>query len=208
MQAILSGQETSSIQSRIKEFERNTGCELLLVVAKESDDYPAAPWRFGVIVGFILTILFSLYFEFHHSYLWPLLMIVATLLGVFIGHQSWAKRLALADDEVARETFEKAVESFHTLGTSKVSHKVTAMIMVSVLERRITVLVDEKLKTQITQAELDELVSIMQIHFKQGHMQSGFIASIESLEKKVLKDFGGKVSDINPAELNDQIIFI
>lgn len=82
------------------------------------------------------------------------------------------------------------------------------MIMVSLLERKIMVLVDEKLKSQIIQEELDELVSIMRVHFKQGNMCLGFIKSIESFEQKILKDFGGKVSESGPDELKDEIIFL
>ena len=82
------------------------------------------------------------------------------------------------------------------------------MIMVSVLEKKIFVMVDEKLKTEISQPELDELVTMMQRHFKEGHMGIGFQQSIESLQEKILKDFGGKVSDANPSELADKIQFV
>ena len=51
------------------------------------------------------------------------------------------------------------------------------------------------------------MVVIMQKNFREGNMGLGFVQSIESLEQKILKDFGGKVSDINPSELKDQIIF-
>lgn len=208
MQKILTQEDTKLVEDQLKTFEQNTGCELLLVMANSSDEYPAAPWRFGAIFGFLATLSFAQFLEFEHGYWWPLFMFLLTLVGVYIGHFPWAKRLALSDLEVDRETFEKSVEFFHTLGTSRVSHKVTAMIMVSVLEKRIMVLVDEKLKKEITQAELDELVTIMQTHFKAGNMGMGFIKSIESLEAKILKDFGGKVSEVNPSELKDQIVFI
>jgi hypothetical protein len=36
----------------------------------------------------------------------------------------------------------------------------------------------------------------------------GFMKSIESFEQKILKDFGGKVSEYGPGELKDEIIFI
>lgn len=208
MRGIILQDDVKLVEDRLKIFEQNTGCELLLVHAKQSDLYPAASWRFGIIGGFILTFMFSLFLEFHHGYFWPLAMLLVTVVMVWVGHFSWAKKFALSDLEVERETGEKAVEYFHTLGSSRVSHKVTAMIMVSVLERRIMVLVDEKLKTQITQAELDELVNIMRTHFQAGNMGLGFLKSIESLEAKILKDFGGKVSDVNPSELKDQILFL
>lgn len=208
MQKFLTQEDTILVEAKLKSFEKNTGCELLLVMAQSSDDYPGAPWRFGVIFGFLVTLTFAQFLEFEHGYWWPLFTFLVTLVGVYIGHFTWAKRLALSDLEIDRETFEKSLEYFHTLGTSKVTHKITAMIMVSVLERKIMVLVDEKLKSEISQAELDELITIMKTHFKAGNMGLGFVQSIESLEAKILKDFGGKVSDVNPSELKDQIVFI
>lgn len=208
MRKILIQDDVKLIESRMKQFELNTGCELLLVLAGSSDEYPGASLRFGIISSFVLTFIFSLFFDFHHAWYWPVMMIVLTMITAWVGHFNWAKRFALNDIEVNRETMEKAIECFHTLGTSKVSHKVTAMIMVSVLEKKIIVLVDEKLKQEITQAELDELVVIMQKHFKAGNMALGFIQSIDALEAKILKDFGGKLGDSTPSELADLIHFI
>lgn len=208
MKTLMLQEDVTLVETRLKEFEANTGCDLLLVCAESSDLYPAASWRFGMIGGFALTFIFSLFFEFHHGYLWPIAMFIATIFMVWVGHFNWAKKFALSDIETNRESLEKAIENFHTLGTSKVSHKATAMIMVSVLERKIFVLVDEKLKTEITQAELDELVLIMQKHFKEGNMGLGFISSIQALESKILKDFGGRLSEVAPSELSDKIYFL
>lgn len=208
MKTLMLQEDVTLVESRLKEFEANTGCELLLVCAESSDLYPAASWRFGIIGGFALTFIFSLFFEFHHGYLWPIAMFIATIFMVWVGHFNPAKKFALSDVETNRESLEKAIEMFHTLGTSKVTHKTTAMIMVSALERKIHILVDERLKTEITQAELDELVTIMQTHFKDGNMGLGFISSIQALEAKILKDFGGRLSEVSPSELSDKIHFL
>jgi len=55
---------------------------------------------------------------------------------------------------------------------------------------------------------LDELIAIMQKHFKDGNMGLGFVSSIEALEIKILKDFGGKLSNVSPSELSDKIHFL
>ncbi len=208
MRQILIQDDVKLVESKLKSFEENTGCELLLILAKESDLYPGASMRFGIIGGFILTFIFSLFFEFHHAYFWPLAMLLVTVVMIWIGHFRPMKKFALSDIEVDRECFEKAVEYFHTMGTSKVSHQVTAMIYVSVLERKIFVLVDEKIKSKISQTELDELVTIMKTHFKNGNMALGFTQSMESLEQKILKDFGGKVGERNPGELDNKLHFL
>jgi uncharacterized membrane protein len=208
MKDILLQEDLVLVEDRLKVFEQNTGCELLLVLAKSSDEYPGATWRFGFISAFLITFTFSLYFEFHHAYVWPLTFFVITTFMVWVGHFTWAKKLALTDVEVNRECFEKSVECFHTLGTSKVSHKVTAMIMVSLLEHKIMILIDEKLKSEITQQELDDLVEIMKKHFKAGNIGLGFTESIVSFEQKILNDFKGKVSTHTGSELSDKVHFI
>lgn len=208
MRKMLIQDDVAAVEGRIKQFETNTGCELLVVISNASDPYPGATWRFAVVAGFLITLIFSYYLEFHYGWLWPVSMLLITAFMAWVGHFSWAKRLALSDWEVQRECEEKAIELFHTLGTSRVDHKVTAMIMISTLEKNIELLIDEKLKSQITQAELDELVTIMKTHFKNGDMGLGLINSIAKFEEKILLDFGGKVSEVSPSELSDKIHFI
>lgn len=208
MKIMLTQEDIKIVEDKIKNFEKNTGCELLTIVAQSSDTYPAASWRFGFYTSFILLFLFSLFFELHHSYYWPIIFFVLAIMLERVGRYAFVKKWALSRSEIERECYEKSIECFHKYATSKVSHKVTAMIMVSLLERKIMVLVDEQLKSQITQAELDELVMIMRLHFKQGHMSLGLINSIESLEQKILKDFGGKVTENTSNELRNEIIFI
>jgi uncharacterized membrane protein len=208
MRGILIQDDVKLVESRLKQFERNTGCELLLVVAESSDPYPGASWRFGVLGGFLSTLVFSYYFEFEHAYFWPLSILLLTLFMTWIGHFDWAKRMTLSDIEVDRESFEKALEYFHTLGTTKATHKVTAMIMVSILEKKIQVLIDEELKQKITQKDLNKLIEIMQKHFGEGHMGLGLVQSIQTLEEEILHAFNGKVSDVNPSELKDIIHFV
>lgn len=208
MRTILIQDDLKLVEDRLKQFESRTGAELLLVIADAADPYPAASWRFGVVSAFFIALSFSLFLDFNFSWLWPVFIFILTLLMTWVGHFPWAKRLALSDWEVARETREKAIECFHTLGSSKVSHKVTAMIMISALEKNIQVLVDEKLKTQITQDELDELVALMSNHFKDGNIGVGLINSIQRLEDKILKDFGGRVTQISNSELSDHVHFL
>jgi uncharacterized membrane protein len=208
MREILIQEDVLLVEQKLKEFETRTGCDLLLVIAKESDPYPAAPLRFGVISAFLISLGFSYYLDFHQNFFWPIFFLILTFIFTWVGNFPFFKKFALSSWDTKRETLEKAIEQFHTLGTSQVNHTLTAMIMVSVLERSIQVLVDEKIKEQVSQAELDELIVIMQTHFRAGNMALGFVQSIQSLEDKILKDFGGKVSQAHPSELKDKVIFL
>lgn len=208
MKAIFKQEDIELVENQIKKFEASTKADLLVVIADSSDPYPAAPWRFGFISSVILSFIFAYYIEFTHPLLWPLFFTGLMIFLTWVGHFSWAKRLTLAYWEVERECKEKAIELFHSLGTSQVSHQVTAMIMVSLYEREIEVLVDKKLSEKISQKDLDHLIELMKSEFKKGNFAVGLVKSIQSFEEKILQDFGGAVCDVSSSELHDTIIFI
>lgn len=208
MKNILNQKDIELVENQIKQFEATTRSDLLLIITDSSDPYPAAPWRFGFITSVLISFVFAYYIEFHHPLLWPTFFTGLLLLCTWIGHFNWAKRLTLAHHEVERECKEKAVELFHSLGTSKVKHQVTAMILISLLEREIEVLVDKKLSEKIDQKELDRLIEIMKGDFKKGQFASGLIQSILALEEKIVRDFSGKVCQETQSELHDTIIFL
>ena len=208
MRNILIQDDVALVEERLKQFEENTGCELLLVVNDSADPYPGASWRFGLVAGFITSLIFSYYFDFHQGWMWPVSFLIICLIMTWIGHFSWAKRTALSDWEVQRETHEKSIELFHSLGTSQVSHNVTALIMLSLLEKNIQLKIDQKLQSKITPDELKELIEIMTSHFKTGHMGLGLINCMNKLEEKILLNFSGKVSENHSSELSDTIHFI
>jgi uncharacterized membrane protein len=204
----LNQENIKQIESRIKQFEEQTGCELLLVVAKNSDPYPAASLRFGVVSSFLTTLIFSYYFEFHHQASWPISILILTVIFTWLGGFSWAKKLALSSWETKRECREKAIECFHSLGTTQVDHKVTAMIMISLLEKRIEILVDQKIKQKVSENDLNDLIHLMLSDFKNNNFSSGLIKSIECLEKKILTSFSGKVAENSPEKLSNTIHFL
>lgn len=196
------------IEHRLVTFESNTGCDLLLVEAKSSDKYVVAPWRFGVILSCLIILVFSLFYNFSMAYHWSIFVCLLLFVTIALGHLDIIKRFVITDDEINHECYENAIKYFYTLGLSKVHHRVVAMIMVSLFEKKITVLVDSKLQERISQTELDELVSIMQKHFKVCDMKQGWIASIHALEQKIIKDFEGKVSPLEVSELSNHIHFV
>jgi len=203
----LTNSEIQSIEERIKTFETKTGTELLLVITNASDPYPGASLRFGVVSSLLTTLVISYYIELSHQSLWPLIYFGNFIFFSWIGHFSWAKKMALSTLETERECSEKALEFFHTLGTQKVSHQATVMIMLSLLEKKVEILVDEKIKEKIVQADLDELMNLMITHFKQKQFSQGLEKSIESLESKIIQKFSGKVLDTPPENLSNVIHF-
>lgn len=208
MRHLIEKKDKDLIEKAIAEFEAKTGCEMLLIVTDNCDDYPAASLRFGLFATLALTLVLSYFLEFHDGFIWPILFFVSALLFSWLGQMDRFKRLGLSDVEVERECREKAIELFYTLGASKVSHKVTAMLLISELERKFEILVDETLKEKISKQDLEELVQIISSNFHAHAPAKGIMESLGLLEAKITKSFGGKVSSVSPNELRNQIIFL
>lgn len=208
MRHLINAQDRDLIEQAITSFEEKTGCEMLLILTDSCDDYPAASLRFGLFATLASTLVMSYFFEFHHGYIWPLLFFILMLLFSWLGQMDRFKRFGLSDVEVNRESQEKAIELFHTLGSSRVSHKVTAMLLISELERKFQILVDETLKEKISDKDLEDLVQVIQANFRAHAPAKGIIESLSLFEKKILSSFTGKVSSAAPNELQNQIIFL
>lgn len=208
MKNFLRQEDIELVEGQIKQFEDATGSDLLLIVTKSCDPYPAAAWRFGFIATILISFVFVYYIEFNHPLLWPLFFGVLMISMTLIGKCSWAKRLTLAHWEVERECKEKAIELFHTLGTSQVSHQVTCMIMISLFEKEIEVLVDKKLSEKISADDLERIIVKMRDEFAKGNFTTGLVESIKILEEKILFKFQGKACVESNSELHNSIIFI
>jgi len=208
MRHLINAQDRDLIESAISGFEEKTGCEMLLIVTDTCDDYPAASLRFGLFATLASTLVLSYFLEFHHGYIWPILFFISALLFTWLGQIDIFKRLGLSDVEVNRECQEKAIELFYTLGSTKVSHKVTAMLLISELERKFEILVDEKLKEKISDKDLADLVEVIQKNFKAHAPAKGIQESLGLFEEKILHAFSGKASTAAPNELRNQIIFL
>ncbi len=212
MKKLFSESDINSIEEKLKSFEQNTGCDLLLVVTEKSDDYKVALWRFSIISALTIVFIFSLFFEFSHGYYWPvftlavLVVVLAILKSKVIAH--FILPFTIADGEIERECNEFALSCFYKLGVSQVNHKVTAMIILSVLEKKITILVDQMIKEKVSQLELDEIVKLISDNFKHSQMQKGMLEAIHQLEEKILLDFQGKVSTTIATQLKDHIHFV
>jgi uncharacterized membrane protein len=208
MRHLINAQDRELIERSITNFEEKTGCEMLLIVTDTCDDYPAASLRFGLFATLAVTLILSYFLEFHHGFIWPILFFVFALLFSWLGQFDSFKRFGLSDVEVERECREKSIELFHTLGSSKVSHKVTAMLLISELERKFEILVDETLREKISDKDLGDLVNVIQKNFQAHEPAKGIIESLSLFEEKILSAFGEKVSSATPNELQNQIIFL
>lgn len=205
---ILNDTEITNVESKIRAFEENTGCELVVAIAQESDPYPAAPLRFAFIVMIILSLIATYFLSFHFDSILVFGQIILFLLFIPIGSLKFIKKRILVPVEVNREVNEKSVELFHELCTTKTTHRVSTFLYFSLLERQIRLLVDKDLYEKIEQSQLDSIVANLSAEIKQKKFSEGIVHSIERIEELVSNAFGQKLEQIPPDQIKNQIFWV
>ncbi|MBG59673.1 MAG: hypothetical protein CME67_04105 [Halobacteriovoraceae bacterium] len=205
---ILNKEEEQQLKERVAQFENNTGAELVLAVANESDPYPGAVLRSALFLSFFTTLLLSYFIEFGYSYLYIVSQLILTFLFLPLSRMKLFKSWALVDSEVDREVKEKALEVFFTHCSEKASHSNETLIYTSLYEKRIEVLVGKNIKEKILQEDLEEIVNKIKDGFGKKSYLKAYRDGLELLESKLLEAFPEKVSQSGADELSNSVLWL
>lgn len=205
---ILNKHEEEEIKEKVVEFENNTGAELVVAIANESDPYPGAVMRLSLFFSLFATLLLAYIVEFAYAYIYVLAQFLFTFLFLPLGRINAIKHLALVDSEIDREVGEKALEVFFVHCSEKSSHSNEILLYTSMFEKKVEILVGKSLKEKLSQETLDSVVAIMKEDFAQKSYAQAYKRAISLLEEKVLEAFPEKVSEIRANELKNDILWI
>lgn len=204
----LNKEQNHKVEEKIKQFEENTGCELVVAIAEESDPYPAAPLRFGFLAMITLSLIATYYFEFHIDTYLVFAQLILMIILAQLGRIPYFKKLMLLESEVQREVGEKSIELFYQLCSTKTEHKVSTLLYISLLEKQIRLLVDKDLNEKIDQKKLDNVVHNLSNELKNKKFGDGVIHAIDTIEQMVLEAFGEKLNQVAPNEIKNKVFWL
>lgn len=182
--------DVSGIETKIKNFEANTGYELIVTGTMSSDPYPGAAYRGGLLAGLLVAGLGFHFFEVHPHSLEILITGAAIALMITLLRVSGMYRYFVTPAEAMRETSEKAAELFSHFQSQNLGHQASVLLFFSMQERKIHLLVDSELKAKLSQEDLNEAVALMGQHFKAKNYAAGVAESVTTLEQKILAKVG------------------
>ncbi len=141
----------------VKQIERGSGAEAVVVFRERSGDYASVPllWGLGAAWSSFTVLMYApVYFENWLVYYLPLLCFA---IGYGVGAVPAVKRLC-----VKRAVLDKNVEImaraiFHKAGIHHTQRKTGILIYCSVLERRVSVLPDRGLELAVPQTQWQAL---------------------------------------------------
>ena len=198
--------DKKEIKVLIDEAETKSTSELVPMIVKTSDVYPAAHFRAAIIVSFLFSLI--LYISPFHIinpiwFLW--IQVPGLLLGYALGNVPFFKRLLITSKEIEYEVTQRAIEAFfeHELHTTKNHNGV--LIFISLMERKIKIITDINVKKKIEAKIWDEIIHDFTDKVSEGKFIEALKHSIMATSSVLESNFPASAAD-KKNELKNELI--
>lgn len=202
----LTKEEKNKIEEAVKLAESKTSGEIVPVLLKKSDLYPAAHFRSAILFSFILNMcIYYLPIQFLDDpimFLWG--QIIGLLVGYFVGYFSRVKRFLSTRREIREEVHQRAIEAFFDNNLHTTRDRTGILIMVSMLERRAEILADSGIDSLVEKETWGKLLGDLILDIKKNDVVDGFCRAISNCGDILSEKFPIKDDDTN--ELSNQLI--
>jgi putative membrane protein len=199
---ILGLEQIETITAAVREAEARTSGQIVPVILRQSDQYPAARWRMATFAAAISAFVCVVARPALHPiwYLWA--EVPAWALGYWLGAIPALQRWFLARAEMDEEVRQRALEAFRFEGLDRTRERTGVLILVSLFERRVQVLADRGISSQLPQQTWDRLVASLGHRIGQGELAEGLRAAITECGELLAARFPPRPGQAN--ELSDR----
>lgn len=185
------------ITKAITKSEAQTSGEILPVILKQSDFYPAAHFRLAIVVGILCSIILYYNYDFDDPIALLWVQLPGMILGYILAFLPFLKRLFTTRAEMNEEVHQRAIEVYFENKVSMTRDRTGIMIFVSLLERKVEVLADSGINHKVPKDYWDELVIKLTSSIASGKKVEGMIFAIESCGESLKQEFPIKSDDTN-----------
>ena len=200
----LTQKDKNLIAEAVTKAEAHTSGEILPVILKQSDFYPAAHFRLAIVMGLIFSIILYYNYDFDDPILLLWIQFPGMVFGYLLAFIPALKRIFVTKSEMNEEVHQRAIEVYFENQVSMTRDRTGIMIFVSLLERKVEVLADSGINSKVEKNYWDELVSKLIADIASGEKVQGMISAIASCGKSLNEGFPIKEDDTN--EVSDHLI--
>ena len=202
--SVFSDEEKQQIAQAIGEAEATTSGEIVVVVAKDSDDYRFIALLWAALLALTLPLLliyaprltgWRLAFA-GPEVLYLIQLAAFIVLALFF---QWSPvRYALAPRRVrARRVRRAALEQFIARNLHTTSQRTGVLIYVSLAERQAEIIADDGIASKTDPKVWQEAVAALTNNIDAGHPVDGFVATIHHCGQALAAHFPPGLSEIN-----------
>ena len=208
---LFSAEDLDRISAAVRQAERKTSGEIVPYFVERSDDYEAAVWRGGAIVGsvtaFVLAAVHLFSEQWHGFGLVEIVLLVAGGSGVGMALVHWIpalKRMVAGNALLEQRVAQRAAQAFIAEEVFQTQDRTGILLFLSHLEHKVLVVGDSGINAKVEQSEWENVVAAMVRGINNGHQADGLIEAID-LCGSLLERHGVKrrKSDVN--ELSNRL---
>ena len=201
MNSVFDTAARTALTNCIREIEKRTDAELVLVVRARSHSYAAADYLFGALLAFAgLNFLLFSPFSFHEFWV-PIDVALLFVLGAFVSARSnairrWLTRKSVRDKSVRTG----AAAMFYEAGIANTKAEMGVLVYLSLLERRLELIADRGILKAVPPLEWNQTLFELHEAGKQPHPET-LTAGLEKLGVLLAQHLPAGTE--NPNELPD-----
>src|SRR6266550_1792559 len=191
----------TALTNCIREIEKRTDAELVLVVRARSGSYTAADFLFGALLAFAgLNFLLFSPFNFHQYWV-PVDIALLFILGAYISARSNAVRRWLTRRTARNKSVRSgAAAMFYEAGIANTKAEMGMLVYLSLLERRLELIADRGILKGVPALEWNQVVFELHQAGKQPHPET-LSAGLDKLGVLLAQHIPASAE--NPNELPD-----
>lgn len=209
MNRILTQVERREIESIVKEVELKTSGEIVIVLARQSDDYIECYFRslafFSILAGISVQAL-DVFWPASPALLIPgeFRMLLFQGLGLCLARFRFVRALLTTQTERTQRSRLGALTAFSKMRISDTKASTGVLIYISLFERHVEILADKGIHSRVGAGFWTSEVAILVDSIRQRRLRVGL--------ETVIREIGGKLQEnfppgpTNPNELPDTII--
>lgn len=180
------------IEEAITQFESEVDFELVPVITPRSSFNEHVAWMLSILVFLLVVvaveITFSTRWDSPFMYL-TIGFILSFALGHWLSKFDVLNRWLISKKERNRQCFEKAQRIFFLKHLHELKKPNSLILFISVMEKKIIILPDPRLKMDGLQDLQKNLLKVVQEEFKQSHYEDGFLKAILFLKTQLRPSF-------------------
>jgi putative membrane protein len=181
MSSVFDTAARTALTNCIREIEKGTDAELVLIVRARSHSYAAANYLFGALLAFAgLNFLLFTPFNFHQYWV-PIDIALLFVLGAYASSRSNAIRRRLTRKSVRNKSVrEAAAAMFYEAGIANTKAEMGVLVYLSLLERRLELIADRGILKAVPALEWNQVLFELHQAGKQPHPET-LSAGLEKL---------------------------
>ena len=200
----INNNEKKLIEEAVREAELKTSGEIVPVILRQSDFYPAAHFRLALVMGVFLSLLTYTFYHFEDPILLIWIQFPGMILGYLLAYFPTLKRVFTTKSEMNEETHQRAIEIFHEHRVSMTKDRTGIILYVSLLERKVEVLADSGINQKVSKDFWETLVAKFILNIRNKKLVFGMCDAISECGKSLEASFPKPIDNQN--EISNELI--